>query len=290
MLTLGSIWDHAVTAARLLAVRRPAPAPHHPARRSRPGIEELENRLVPATYSFSSLQDALNQFTQTAMQGFPSSAACQQGLQDVYNAVVQYTQDNIPDELPLVQSELAPLLQQAPQTCARFDQHGSPGSSGGHHGKNPGGKGTQPSRLHADTALGNQLLLLEGTLRVNGLMTGADATIGSFRNFAQGTWFWQQGPFISHVEHATSPAALGRLMVQLEGSISRSAFDAAWPGLEASWKASVVRTKTMQGQLQLLQQLKAHLRLQSITGQWRPYADWPGALGPTHVPPPIPGQ
>jgi hypothetical protein len=289
MLALGSIWDRAVTTARRLAVRRPAPKSHPHVRRSRPGIEELENRLVPATYSFSSLQDALNQFAQTAMQGFPSSAACQQGIQDVYNAVVQYAQDNGLD-VTAVQGGLDAALQQAPQTCARFDQHGNPGSSGGQHGHNPGSKGTQSAGLHADTALGNDLLLLEGTLRVNGLMTGADATIGSFRNFAQGTWFWQRGPFISHVEHSTSAADLGRLMLQLEGSISRSAFDASWPGMEASWKASVLKTKTMQGQLRLLQQLKAHLRLESITGQWGPYVDWPGALGPTHVPPPIPGQ
>jgi hypothetical protein len=131
---------------------------------------------------------------------------------------------------------------------------------------------------------------VEGTLRVNGLMTGSDAVIGSLRNLAQGTWFWEQGPFISHVEHSTSPEALGRLLLQLEGQISRSAFDASWPGMEASWKAGVRKAKSMQGQLQLLQQLKAHLRLQSLTGQWVPYSDWPGALGPTHVPPPIPGQ
>jgi hypothetical protein len=79
-------------------------------------------------------------------------------------------------------------------------------------------------------------------------------------------------------------------MIQIEGEISRTAFDASWPGMEATWKANVLKAKSMQQQTQLLQQLKAHLHLQSIGGQLRAYADWPGALGPTHVPPPIPGQ
>jgi len=132
--------------------------------------------------------------------------------------------------------------------------------------------------------------LLEGTLRVNGLISDSSSIRGSVPNFSQGTWFWQRGPWVSRVEHATSPQALGQLMQQLEGTISRSAFDTSWSSLEASWKAKVRKATSLPQELQLLRQLKSHLRLESIGGQWVPYTDWPGALGPTHVPPPIPGQ
>jgi len=122
-----------------------------PTLRARPDLEELEGRLVPVSGSFTSLQDALNQFQQVASQGFASSAACQQGIQNVYNAVVQFGQDNGLDP-SLIRSQLDPILQQAPQTCARFDQQG--GTGNGNPGKNHTNPGSHPTRVSAVTSWG----------------------------------------------------------------------------------------------------------------------------------------
>jgi hypothetical protein len=240
-----------------------------PSRRARPFVEELEGRWVPDATSISSLTDLANQLQQQARQGFPNSGACRQSLQQFYDQALQTLQANGIDTSTF-RAMTDASLQQGLQNCGRLDKH--PGT------------GSKQTREHADTSLGNRLLLLEGTLFVYNAMSGSNA------NFTQGSWFWMRDNWIHQVEKATSPAALGRLLVQVEGAISRSAFDASWPSIEAGWQRSVLNANSMQTVTRLLDQLKSHLHLQTITGKQVAYFDWAGALGPTHVPPPIPGQ
>jgi hypothetical protein len=255
-------------------------------------LDALEDRLVPASLDdLSNLASQLGQRVDAILQsGLPRKTEVAQFKAVFIQAQqqleqMQFTSSGDPTEdatdEPLFDSTQQSMLASIAQALASFGNAGSNGK----------GSGSRHTTLHANEPLGNALLRLEETLRVEGELSGASAQSGAGANFNQGSWFWQRDNWLRAVEHAHSPGTFGRLLLQLEGSIDRIAFDAAWPALEASWQASVLKAHSLSAATALLRQLESHLRLPTFGGGWMPYHDLPGILeNGTTIPTPIPDQ
>src|SRR5581483_382768 len=91
------------------------------------------------------------------------------------------------------------------------------------------GTGGGPSQtLHPRTALGRQLLLLEGTLYVNDLLRGEAPKM-------RGGWFWQRNTWLQKVQRATTAAQFRPLILQLVRYIDAAAVRPSWRGQLGAW-------------------------------------------------------